>query len=139
VVAALEAQCRQLFSRIAAAESEAGCTVSWTPLVDSPAVRFHPDCIAAVQAAAEDACTDLASQGVKARDGGTLWKHMVSGAGHDSSYTNKRVPTSMIFAVTREGVSHTPHEYCSPDDCAVGAQVLLGAVLRYDRARRKLS
>lgn len=38
----------------------------------------------------------------------------------------------MIFAPTRNGLSHTPDEYCKPEDCVVGTQVLLGAVLRYD-------
>ena len=35
----------------------------------------------------------------------------------------------------RDGVSHNPAEYCSPEDCGNGAQVLLGAVLRYDQLR----
>lgn len=35
----------------------------------------------------------------------------------------------------KDGVSHNPAEYCSPEDCANGAQVLLGAMLRYDHLR----
>ena len=50
-------------------------------------------------------------------------------------FTAKRCPTSMIFVPCRGGVSHHPAEYCEPEDCATGAQVLLGAVLRYDRLR----
>ncbi|RAL64019.1 hypothetical protein DID88_003207 [Monilinia fructigena] len=49
---------------------------------------------------------------------------MVSGAGHDR-----------IFVPCKDGVSHNPAEYCSPEDCGNGAQVLLGAILRYDRIR----
>jgi acetylornithine deacetylase/succinyl-diaminopimelate desuccinylase-like protein len=45
----------------------------------------------------------------------------------------------MIFTPTKNGMSHTPDEYCSPEDCVTGAQVLLGAVLRYDAARTDLS
>lgn len=41
----------------------------------------------------------------------------------------------MIFTVTKDGISHNPKEYCSPKDCVIGAQTLLGAVLRYDRMR----
>lgn len=38
----------------------------------------------------------------------------------------------MIFVRCKDGVSHNPAEYTSPEDCAAGAQVLLGAYLRYD-------
>jgi len=60
---------------------------------------------------------------------------MTSGAGHDSVYTSRHAPTSMIFVPCRDGVSHNPAEYCSPEDCGNGAQVLFGAMLRYDRLR----
>lgn len=108
----IEKQCQDAFNRIAKDESEAGCSVAWKELVDSPAVHFHPDCIAAVEASAEEACAGLP----KTAEDGKLWKHMISGAGHDSCYTNRRCPTSMVFAVTKEGVSHNPEEYCSPED-----------------------
>lgn len=32
-------------------------------------------------------------------------------------------------------MSHTPDEYCSPEDCVLGAEVLMGAVIRYDALR----
>jgi acetylornithine deacetylase/succinyl-diaminopimelate desuccinylase-like protein len=60
---------------------------------------------------------------------------MYSGAGHDSVHTSTRVPTAMIFVPCREGLTHNPAEYSSPEDCANGAQVLLGAVLRFDKIR----
>ena len=41
----------------------------------------------------------------------------------------------MIFVPCKDGVSHNPAEYCSPEDCYIGAQVLMGAVLRYDKSR----
>ncbi|KAJ9608135.1 hypothetical protein H2200_007123 [Cladophialophora chaetospira] len=127
----IEKTCRSEFARIAEKDSEKGCKVDWKELVDSPAVQFHPDCIAAVEESAKEVCGDLPMTA----DDGQLWKHMISGAGHDSCYTNRRCPTSMIFSVTKDGVSHNPQEYCSPEDCAVGTQVLLGAVLRYDKLR----
>ena len=131
----LEEKCRSEFKRIAEQDSEKGCTVKFKELVDSPAVVFHEDCVAAVEASAKEVCEELASKGVKAKDDGSLWKYMISGAGHDSCYTNRRCPTSMMFTQTKEGVSHNPMEYCSPEDCAIGTQVLLGAVLRYDKLR----
>ncbi|KIX02116.1 uncharacterized protein Z518_08055 [Rhinocladiella mackenziei CBS 650.93] len=127
----IEKSCREAFSRISEKESEKGCKIGWKELVDSPAVNFHPDCIAAVEASAKDVCQDLP---MTAEDG-ELWRYMISGAGHDSCYTSRRCPTSMIFTPTKDGVSHNPQEYCSPEDCAIGTQVLLGAVLRYDRLR----
>lgn len=59
----------------------------------------------------------------------------MSGAGHDSVFTSKRVPTSMIFVPCKDGLSHHPEEYCSADDCATGASVILQSVIRYDRKR----
>jgi acetylornithine deacetylase/succinyl-diaminopimelate desuccinylase-like protein len=60
----------------------------------------------------------------------------VQRAGHDSVHTSTRVPTAMIFVPCREGLTHNPAEYSSPEDCANGAQVLLGSVLRFDQLRR---
>ena len=127
-LASIEADCRTEFARIATQDSEKGCKVSWELLVDSPAVVFHDDCIACVSASAAEAVKDLP---VTAADG-KMCIPMISGAGHDSCYTNRRCPTSMIFTPTKDGVSHNPREFCSDEDCAVGAQALLGAVLRYD-------
>jgi N-carbamoyl-L-amino-acid hydrolase len=61
------------------------------------------------------------------------YKKMVSGAGHDSVYTSKLVPTAMIFIPCRDGISHNEIEHAEKEHCGVGAQVLLGAVLEYDR------
>lgn len=111
----IEKQCRSEFARVAEKESEKGCTVEWKELVDSPAVDFHPDCVAAVEASAKEVCEGLA----KTAEDGQLWKDMISGAGHDSCYTNRRCPSSMVFSVTKDGVSHNPKEYCSPEDWSV--------------------
>jgi len=47
-----------------------------------------------------------------------------SGAGHDSQTIGRHVPTGMIFVPSRDGRSHSPAEYTSPQECAVGASVL---------------
>jgi N-carbamoyl-L-amino-acid hydrolase len=39
----------------------------------------------------------------------------------------------MIFVPCRNGISHNEAEYSSPEQCAAGAQVLLEAVLNFDR------
>ena len=50
---------------------------------------------------------------------------MVSGAGHDSLYLAKVVPTSMIFVPCKDGLSHNEAEYAKPEDLTAGANVLL--------------
>ena len=94
---------------------------------DQPAVRFDADCVAAVRRAAE-------LTGYSARD-------IVSGAGHDAAYVSRVAPAAMIFVPCRGGISHNEAEFSSKEQCAKGAQVLLQAVLDYDRhagrARRR--
>ena len=58
---------------------------------------------------------------------------MVSGAGHDAAYVARVAPTAMIFVPCRDGISHNEAEFSSKEQCAAGAQVLLQAVLDYDR------
>lgn len=62
-------------------------------------------------------------------------RDITSGAGHDSCSTSKVVPTSMIFIPSKDGISHNPKEYSSPEDVANGFQVLLASVLKYDELR----
>jgi acetylornithine deacetylase/succinyl-diaminopimelate desuccinylase-like protein len=85
-----------------------------------PESKFHPDCIEAVRKAAVE---QVGANGVL---------EMKSRAGHDSAWTSRVCPTSMIFVPSRGGISHNPEEYTSPEHCALGAQVLLDAVLEYD-------
>lgn len=106
----------------AASEQRLPLSVNWTTDFVSPAVLFHQDCISAVRAAASSVLGD-----------DSLYRNMTSGAGHDSVYTSKRCPTSMIFVPSKNGVSHHPEEWTSPEDCALGAEVLCQSVLRYDR------
>jgi N-carbamoyl-L-amino-acid hydrolase len=58
---------------------------------------------------------------------------MISGAGHDAGYVSRVAPSAMIFVPCRGGISHNEAEFASTEQCAAGAQVLLQAVLRYDR------
>ncbi|KAI1504760.1 amidase [Biscogniauxia marginata] len=130
----VEADMKRDFAALARGEDVAGILngstpgkpldVSWRTDSVSPAVVFHPDCIAVVRASAEAVTGDK-----------SLVRDMTSGAGHDSVYTSRRCPTSMIFVPSKNGVSHNPEEYTSPEDCSIGAEVLLQSVLRYDRMR----
>ena len=86
---------------------------------DQPAVRFDPGCIAAVRRGA-------GLSGLSTRD-------MVSGAGHDAAYVSRVAPAAMIFVPCRGGISHNEAEFTAKEQCAAGAQVLLQAVLDYDR------
>lgn len=54
---------------------------------------------------------------------------LVSGAGHDGMQFSSRWPLGMIFVRSRDGISHSPEEWSSPEDCAAGAEVLYRALL----------
>lgn len=90
----------------------------------SKAVHFHSDCISSVREAAVDLY------------GESEVREIMSGAGHDSCSTSSRCPTSMIFIPSKNGVSHSPEEYSTPEQIDEGLRVLLGAVLRYDDLRK---
>ncbi len=61
-------------------------------------------------------------------------RRMPSGAGHDAMNLAPLVPTGMIFVPSKAGVSHSPKEWTSKEQCATGAEVLLRTVLAVDRA-----
>jgi N-carbamoyl-L-amino-acid hydrolase len=90
-----------------------------TRIWHSPADRFTPELIECVRAG-------IAKAGFTSRD-------MISGAGHDAAYIARVAPTTMIFVPCAGGISHNEAESTSFDECAAGAQVLLNAVLEYDR------
>ena len=49
---------------------------------------------------------------------------MVSRAYHDSLFISRIAPTGMLFIPCRNGYSHRPDEYASPEDIARGALIL---------------
>lgn len=65
---------------------------------------------------------------------GLATQRMPSGAGHDAQMMAQLSPMGMIFVPSVRGISHSPLELTHWDDCARGADVLLGAVLEMDRA-----
>jgi N-carbamoyl-L-amino-acid hydrolase len=64
---------------------------------------------------------------------GLASRRMPSGAGHDAQMMAQLSPMGMIFVPSVRGISHSPLELTRWEDCARGADVLLGAVLEMDR------
>lgn len=83
-------------------------------LFDHPPCKSDPGLLGALHAAA-------AEQGIR-----TLV--MPSGAGHDAQQMASIAKTAMIFVRSRDGRSHTPEEYSSPEDCALGVRLLAAAL-----------
>jgi N-carbamoyl-L-amino-acid hydrolase len=86
---------------------------------NSPAVKFAPELIDCVRRGAQQA--------------GYSMREMASGAGHDSCYVARVVPNTMIFVPCAGGISHNEEESTTLEECGAGAQVLLNALLAYDR------
>jgi len=60
-------------------------------------------------------------------------RHLPSGAGHDAQMMATLMPMGMIFVPSVGGISHSPKELTSWQDCANGANVLLDTVLALAR------
>jgi len=76
-----------------------------------------------VQRAIERASTSL----------GLTHRRQPSGAGHDAQMMAQLSPMGMIFVPSVGGISHSPRELTTWQDCANGANILLAAVLEMDR------
>ena len=111
----LEAE-RSVRARIRAADMASSCDVGVDDLADAAPVDFDETVIQAVS----DSVAEL----------GLTSRRMISGAGHDAQILAAVIPSGMVFIPSRGGISHHPDEYSSPEDTAVGADVILGTVLR---------
>lgn len=94
----VEKLCRDRFEEIC---KEHGLKMTFDNFWVSPAINFDPTMISCVRASAKEIGCDM---------------ELVSGAGHDSVYTRKKVPTAMVFVRCRDGVSHNPAEYARPEE-----------------------
>jgi len=115
----MEADYQAAVARIAA---ELGLEVEAARIWNCPAVRFAPELIDCVRYAADTS--------------NFSYREITSGAGHDAAYIAKAAPTTMIFVPCLAGISHNEAESTTPEECARGCQVLLAAVLEYDRRHR---
>lgn len=93
-----------------------GTTADLVEVHAASPVRCDPGIVAAIEAAAAEARIPVA--------------RLPSGAVHDASNMAQVCPVGMIFVRSRDGVSHSPTEYSSPEDLSAGAQILMGTLLR---------
>ena len=105
-----------LYVRAKEIEASDGVTISIHALEHVLPVKFDP------------AIVDIIEQTATALDIPSL--RMVSGAGHDAQLLAIMCPTAMIFVPSRDGISHNPAEYSSPEDLETGANMLLHAALK---------
>jgi beta-ureidopropionase / N-carbamoyl-L-amino-acid hydrolase len=69
-----------------------------------------------------------------AQSAGLSTVELPSGAVHDAGEISKLAPMGMIFVPSRDGISHAPQEFTSPEDCANGVEVLYRSVLLLDQS-----
>jgi N-carbamoyl-L-amino-acid hydrolase len=104
----LERSCKEV-------ADEAGLALEFREIWYSPPVKFAPECVAAVQQAANEL--------------GYPNREIVSGAGHDAVYVSRVAPTAMVFVPCEGGISHNEIENATPQDLAAGCDVLLRAMI----------
>ena len=105
---------REVLEEVTRIANARGVEASVDDLARVPATRLDPEIRDLLKRAAK-------SVGVDAPE-------LVSGAGHDAQNPAlSGVPTGMIF-VRSTGGSHTPREFASIDDAALGAQALANAI-----------
>lgn len=79
--------------------------------------------------------TDVRVRGLideTAKQLGFKTKTMPSGAGHDAQEIAPLAPVGMIFIPSRDGISHSPREFSTPEDITNGGNVLLHVLLKLD-------
>jgi N-carbamoyl-L-amino-acid hydrolase len=114
--AALKEAEERLYACAKELEASDSVSISFQDLEHVPPVKFDPAVVDVIEEAAKEL-------GIPA-------KRMVSGAGHDAQLLAEMCPTAMIFVPSRDGISHSPAEYSSPEDLERGANVLLHAALK---------
>jgi N-carbamoyl-L-amino-acid hydrolase len=77
---------------------------------------------------------DVMAEAAAAR--GLRTMRLPSGAGHDAQMMARLGPIGMIFVPSVGGISHSPRELSRWEDCARGADVLLGTILGLDAIDR---
>ena len=112
MVEALRAECAAI-----AAREQLG--IELEEVVYFPPCRFDPALVGMVEQAA--------------RRLGHSHRRIASGAGHDAVYVARRHPAAMIFVPCEGGISHNEIENAEPEHLAAGTDVLLEAVLAFDR------
>jgi N-carbamoyl-L-amino-acid hydrolase len=68
------------------------------------------------------------------REEGASFRRMVARAYHDTNFIAPIAPVAMIFIPCRNGVSHRPDEYASPESIALGTRILAGTLAKLSLA-----
>jgi len=114
-VSARDAALEQIRMEADAACGRRGVTLEWSCInIDPPAI-----CDESLVACAEKHATAL----------GCGHMRMISRAYHDSLFMARICPTTMLFIPCRNGWSHRPDEYASPEAIAKGANLLTRMLL----------
>jgi N-carbamoyl-L-amino-acid hydrolase len=109
----------ELGKGVLAISEKTGVAVSEPRIVsDNHPTALHPEMLDLLDAACESA--------------GARHRRMASGAGHDTAWMARITKAAMIFVPCKDGRSHTPDEFATTDDIALGAAVLLDAVKALD-------
>ena len=67
---------------------------------------------------------------------GASYTHLPSRAGHDAQEIGRFTDMGMIFVPSRAGISHAEDEYTSPEQCALGANILLHTFMALDQLKK---
>ena len=115
-LASREKALREIRQTVDDVSARRGVKSEWMEINADPPAAGDPRTIKV----AEEVCAEL---GLKCR-------RMVSRAYHDSLFLARVSPTTMIFIPCRNGWSHRPEEYASPEHIAAGAEVLAHVMAR---------
>jgi N-carbamoyl-L-amino-acid hydrolase len=103
------------------------------PRFSFPHLSFPPSCtpLDDVEPAAADPAVKSAIYAA-AKSLGLATMDLPSGAVQDAQKVAKIAPMGMIFVPSHDGISHSPKEFTSWQDCANGAEVLYHSILLLD-------
>ena len=101
---------RQLKSAAAGIADRRGVQISFETVNADPPATCNRSILSAIQSAANAS--------------GKTSQRMVSRAYHDSLFVARFAPVAMIFIPCRNGVSHRPDEYASPEWISSGVEIL---------------
>jgi len=107
---ALSVFCESIESRFREIAGETGTGISFECWLAEPPVRMDDGLGKQIAAVCDRS--------------GWSWTTVGSGAGHDAGLFAATCRTAMIFVPSREGVSHSPEEYTSPEELERGVDVL---------------
>jgi N-carbamoyl-L-amino-acid hydrolase len=117
-MAEVESMWHEIHDAFVAACAARGVTFAIHALHDSQPVVFGESMISTI----ESACNAVVGASMR----------LPSGAGHDGSMIGLMAPAGMIFVRTKNGRSHCPEEFSSPDDNAASVRALLDTVCALD-------